>query len=217
MVTYLEPLTKSSALIQFAWKSEPGGVAVTYKMYVGVTPTASTLVLLYPGIAPYISGDPRTVGKVPYTAKIADVQRVLSLNPVMDFSNTVFYFAITYVDSTNSESAIADSTIVKVNTVGIQQPLMKDDPSINRHPYVYCDDMQRWTKAAGSSSGATIVDTADFFKANITTVFTYDGSNLSTTKSYPSDATTSGAPAKLTTYTYSGSMVSKIVVTDSTV
>jgi len=221
MVTYLEPLTKTANQILFAWKPEQGGAAVTYNMYVGLTPTPSTLVQLYDKIAPYPSKNPRSLGKVAYTADIADVQAVLGLNAVMDFTNTVFYFTITYVDSTNTESNIDLSTVVKVNTVGIQPPYMKDDPSINRHMYVFCDDLpdigQRWVKAAGSSNGAVIVDTADYFKANITTVYTYDGTDLATTKSYPSDSTTPGSPAKLTTYTFSGGVVTKIAVTDSTV
>jgi predicted membrane-bound spermidine synthase len=94
---------------------------------------------------------------------------------------------------------------------------MKDDPTMNRHIYVFNDDVQRWVKTAGSSSGAIITDTADFYKASITTVYTYDGTNLSSTKSYLSDATAAGSAAKLTTYSYSGSQLTKVVVTDSTV
>jgi len=63
-----------------------------------------------------------------------------------------------------------------------------------------------------------VVDSADFFKSNITTEYTYDGTNLSTIKSYPSDSTTAGYPAKLTAYTYTGGgLVSKIQITDSTI
>jgi len=121
------------------------------------------------------------------------------------------------VNSVGSESAIADSRVVEVPPVGIIPRTMKDDPTMNRHPYVYSDELLRWVKTAGSSSGALITSASDFYEANITTDYTYDGTNLATKLSYLSDATTSGSPAKLTTYTYTGGDLTKVEITDSTV
>ena len=216
MLTFIEPLYKSPLSIQFGWKQEPtAGPFDTYSVYVGLLSTSLTkLADSIPNVKD--NNSPQTQGRVSYKAEIAAVQALLSLPATTDFSNKVFYFAIT-VTISGSESLIANSTIVQVPPVGITTKFMKDDPTENRHGFVFSDDIQKWVKMAGSPSGATIVDAADFYKSNITTVYTYDGTNVSTIKSYLSDATTSGSPAKLTTYTYSGSKVTKVVVTDSTV
>jgi len=214
MTSVIEPLYKSKDKIQFAWKQEPG--AVSYKMYVGVTPTVTTLVSLYTKISNQVSQVPISLGKVTYDALATDVVTALSLAATTDFSNKVFYFTITFVNSLGAESARASSTVVEVPPVGITSRFMKDDPTINRHPFVFSDGLQRWVKTAGSSSGGLVVDTCDYYKANITTDYTYDGTNIKTTRSYLSDATT-GSPAKLTAYTYVGSSLTKIQITDSTV
>lgn len=211
MITYLEPLTKAPDRIDFVWKPEPG--AFSYNMYVGLSPT---MTLLYTGISASLSRETRYPGKIFYTAMLANVASVLGLSADKTFENTVFYFTITYLDSVGAESPLSGSTIVKVYPVGIHQPYMKDDPTINRHPYVFSEDLQRWVKAAGSSTGALVTTSSDFYSANVTTEYTYDGTNLSTSKSYPSDATT-GDAAKLITYTYTGSQLTKTVVTDTTV
>lgn len=215
MNSFIEPLYKSVETIQFGWKPEPYVTVDSYKVYVGLTPSAALLTALAEGISPYVSQQPSTRGKVIYSASISDIRTLLSLASTIDFGNTIFYFAITYV-SGGIESNINDSTVVEVPPVGIGPRLMKDDPTINRHPYVFSDEVQRWSKQAGSSMGAVIVDISDYYKANITTDYVYDGTNISSTKSYLSDATT-GSPAKLTTYTYTGSQVNKIAITDSTV
>jgi len=213
MISFIEPLLKSVNEIRFGWAREPG--AVSYNIYVGVISTSlSSLVTGIPDIATKASTG---LGKVVHVVGIDSVRTVLSLPATTNFGNKVLYFAITYVDSVGSESALADSTIVEVPPVGIISKLMKDDPTINRHGYVFSNELQRWSKMIGSSSGAVIMDTADFYKSNITTEYTYDGTNIETMKSYPSDATAAGSPAKLTTYTFSGSLLTKVVVTDSTV
>lgn len=214
MVNVIEPLYKSQNKIDFGWRPEVG--AVSYNIYVGLAPASVTE--LASGIDNIKSNRPMDMGKIPYSVNIADVQSLLGLTTDYDFSNTVFYFAITYLDSTGSESThapIPASNIIEVPPVGIIPRTMKDDPTMNRHPYVFSDDIQRWTKVAGSSMGAVIVDSADFFKSNITTDYVYNG-DTTTTKSYFSDATT-GSPAKLTTYTYNNGLVTKIQITDSTV
>jgi len=215
MISFIEPLYKSVEKIQFGWKPEPGVTVESYKVYAGITPTVSTLLLLADNISSQASQQPQSRGKISYDALIADVRTLLTLPSTADFGNTVFYFTITYVVA-SVESSINESIIVEVPPVGIGPRFMKDDPTINRHPYVFSDNEQRWSKQAGSARGAVIVDTSDYYKANITTDYTYDGTALSTIKSYLSDATT-GSPAKLTTYTYSGSDVTKIEITDSTV
>jgi hypothetical protein len=169
------------------------------------------------GIANVPDNVPATRYLISYTAQAADVRALLSLPASIDFSNHLFYFTITFVNSSNVESPLSGSIIVEVPPVGITVKTMRDDPSINRHGYVFSDSLQKWTKMIGSSDGATITDTADFYKMNLTTVFTWDGTNVSTVKSYPSDATLAGMPAKLTTYFYSGSTLNMIQITDSTV
>jgi len=217
MVSFIEALYKSPQSILFGWKKEPtAGPSDTYNVYVGITSAPALLTKLASGIPNIPDKAPATQGKVAYKALIGSVVTLLSLPATTDFSNKLFYFAITVVIN-GSESLIANSTIVAVPPVGIVSKYMKDDPTINRHMFAFSDDIQRWVKAAGSPSGAVITDAADFYKSNITTVYTYDGTNLATMKSYLSDATTSGSWAKLTTYTYSGSQLIKIVVTDATV
>jgi hypothetical protein len=211
MQSFIEPLYKSASAIQFGWRPEPG--AASYKVYVGLS--ATSLTLLASNISAQPSQASQDRGKVPYTAQASAVQALLGTT--LDFGNSTFFFAITYVDSTGASSLLANSTIVEVPPVGITTRFMKDDPTINRHVYYFSPDLQKWVKGVGSSSGAMVTDTADFFKANITTVYTYDTTNVKTTKSYPSDATTAGSPAKLTTYTYSGSQLTKVVIQDSTV
>lgn len=212
MVTFIESLYKSKDSIDFGWNSEPVVDVSSYNVYVGIT---QSVVLLASGVSARKSQEPKWRYKIPYTANIATVRSVLGLSATSDFTNTVFYFAITYV-SGGVESNLADSTIVEVPPVGIGPRFMKDDPTINRHGYVFSDADQRWFKQAGSSNGALMVDMSDYYKSNVTSEYTYDGTNVSAIKSYLSDATT-GSPAKLTTYTYSGSQVTKIAITDSTV
>jgi hypothetical protein len=216
MISFIEPIYKTKSSIQFGWKREPG--ASSYRIYVGLGPSISLLQLLpTPIISDIPDNTPATMGKVSYTVQIADVQTLLGIPATWDFSNKVFYFAIIYVDNYGSVSSLTDSTIVEVPPVGITVKQMKDDPTINRHDFVFSNEVQRWTKQAGSAAGAIIVDSADFFKSNITMEYTYDTTNVSTIKSYPSDATSAGMPAKLTSYTYAWSQLIKVVVTDSTV
>lgn len=216
MISFIEPIYKTKTSIQFGWKREPGAKA--YRIYAGLGPAAPLLTLLpTPEISDIPDNTPATMGKVTYKVEIVDVQALLGVPATWDFSNKAFYFAIIYQDSVGSWSAIADSTIVEVPPVGITIKQMKDDPTINRHEFVFSDEIQRWTKMAGSSSGAVFVDSADFYKSNITIDYKWDGTNLSSIKSYPSDATSAGMPAKLTTYTYTGSTLNKVSITDSTI
>ena len=213
MDSFIEPLYKATDLIKFGWSRESG--AVSYNIYVGQI--SGSLSLIYSSIPDVASQQPVGLGKVIYDVLIEDVRTTLTLASTVNFGNKTLYFAITYVDSVGAESALADSRTVEVPPVGIIPKTMKDDPTINRHPYVYSEDLLKWVKMAGSSSGALVTSESGFYKDNITTDYTYDGTNLATEKAYLSDATTAGSPAKLTTYTYSGSQLTKVVVTDSTV
>jgi hypothetical protein len=220
MVTFIEPLYKSQFSILFVWAPEPGNVAKSYNVYVGQTPvpTAPPLVLLQ-NVSNAPGTSPAAPGKVAVRIYSSSVLSALSLSSG-DFTTNTFYFTLTYVDFANSQSSLTTSKIVMVPPVGIVSSYMRDDPTTNRHPYVFSPDLQCWVKASGSSNGATIVDQSDYYKANITTVYTYDSSSrVSVVRSYPSDATMSGMPAKLTTYSYSGisTSPSKIQITDSTV
>jgi hypothetical protein len=212
MNSYIEPLYKTKNIIKFGWKPENG--AASYKMYVGLS--SINLTLLYSNISAQMSERSQDFGKVPYEASIADVQTALGLAATKDFSNTIFYFAITFVNAFGVESGITGSTVVEVFPVGIGARYMKDDPTIFRQGFVFSQDALKWAKMAGSSMGAVITDPSDFYKANIITEYTYDTTNLATVKSYLTDSTV-GSPAKLTTYTYTGTQLTKMVVTDSTV
>jgi len=213
MISVIEPLYKSKDKIIFGWKPETG--AYGYRMYVGLAP--ASLTLLYDSIGSTVSETPVSLGKISYEVYATDVQAALSISSTYDFSNKVFYFAIIYVNSAGSWSALADSTTIEVPPTSVIPRFMKDDPSMNRHPYVFAWDIQKWVKTAGSSQGAMIVDSCDYYKENITSEYTYDGTNLTQTKSYLSDMTAVGSPAKLTINTYSGSKLIKSVITDSTV
>jgi len=220
MVTFIEPLYKDTEKIVFGWNPEP--VTVTgYKVYVGLSSSASSLTYLAT-VGPTRSQSPSTVGKVVYESLIGDVQTALSIPTTWNFSNRVFYYAITYLDASGVESSIADSRVVMVPPTGILGKEMKEDPTINRHLYVFSDDRQRWVKMAGSSGGAVAVDSSEFYLLNTITERSYDASgNVTTSKTYLSDATFSGSYAKLVTYEYSDlsnpTKPTKITVTDSTV
>jgi len=215
MDSFIEPLYKARDLITFAWARESG--AASYKIYVGVLPGTATLVEVVAGIPDVAAQVPVGRGKVVYDVDIEDVRTALSLASTVNFGNSIFYFAITYVNAVGSESALADSTVVEVPPQGILPKEMKDDPAIRRHPFVFDDENIRWVKQAGSSRGAMINDPSAFYATNTTTEYTYDGTNIATEKIYMSDATAAGSPAKLITYTYSGSDLTKKEITDSTV
>lgn len=212
MITFIEPLYKTGDYIDFGWNPEPGATA--YRMYVGLA--SGSMSLVYDNIGPDRSERAADRGKVPYRAEIADVLTAAGLT-TGSFLDTVFWFAITYKNSVGAWSVLSDSTPVEVPPVGITPRFMRDDPTINRHNFVFSHDLQKWVKGAGTSSGALVVDTADFYKSNLTTEYTYDGTNVATVKSYSSDTSVAGSPAKLTTYMYTGSQVTKISITDSTV
>ena len=216
MITVVEALDKTKDKLQLGWNKEPEAVA-SYKLYAGLSPIVGAMTLLKSDINPQVSEQPGSRRKVTYEAQIADVRTALSLSAAIDFTNITLYWTLTWVDAAGTESPIADSTIVEIPPVGIDRKTRKDDPTVNRFMYGFSDEIYRWVKMAASSNGGLAVDTSDYYKANITTEYTYDGTNLATAKSYLSDRTVAGSPAKLTTYTYSGSDVIKVVVTDSTV
>jgi hypothetical protein len=215
MVTFIEPLFKSSASIKFGWNPEPGVAVSSYNIYVGKVP--GTLTKIVSGINPRVSNDTPAYKKIVYDVPIALVISTLSLSATVTFDTLDLYWAITYVDSLGSESSITDSTIVEVPPVGITGKTQREDPTSNRHIFGFSDQLQKWIKAASSSSGAIIVSSSGYYQDNITTATTYDASGRPLIeKFYRSDMTEVGAPAKLATYTY-GSGTSLKVVTDSTV
>ena len=213
MNSFVESIYKTPNTVTLGWAREAG--ADTYKLYVSSVATVASMVLLAQNIPDVPHEQPTGRGKVVYPVSISSVQAALSLASTLTFANTAFYFAITYV-SGGVESSLNNSTIVEVLPVGVTVKFMKDDPAINRHGYVFSDEDYKWYKMSGSTKGALAVDVSDYYKVNITSDFTYDGTNISTIKSYLSDATT-GSPAKLTSYTYGGGLVTKIVISDSTV
>lgn len=218
MKSFIEPLNKTSTSIQFGWNPEaPTGVA-SYNVYVGQIPTALNPVPLISGIGPRVSNEPGSFKKVTCDVSIDSVRNLLGIPAVFDFSTLVLYFAITYVDSYGSESLLSNSTVVEVPPVGIYGKTMKEDPTQNRHMFGFSDEIQRWIKVAATGKGALIMDTNSYYSSNMVTEYTRDSSgNILTEKSYFSDRTTAGSPAKLTTYSYSSGFVSKTVVVDSTV
>ena len=218
MKSFIEPLNKTATQIQFGWNPEsPTGVA-SYNVYVGQMPNGLNPTPLVSGIGPRSSNEPGSYKKVTCDVSIDSVRNLLGIPTVFDFSTLVLYFAITYVDSYNNESALSASTVVEVPPVGIYGKTMKEDPTQNRHIFGFSDEIQRWIKVAATGKGALIIDSSDFFKANMITEYTRDSSgHVLTEKSYFSDRTTAGSPAKLTTYSYSSGFVSKTVIVDSTV
>jgi hypothetical protein len=216
MVTFIEPLSKAFDKIRFGWNPEPVSGVQGYNVYVGQTP--NNLSLLASNVSPIQSSDTPFIKKIPYCASIYNVTLLLGISTTYDFSTLRLYWAITYIDATGTESSITLSKVVEVPPVGINPKTKREDPVTNRNMYIFSDELQKWIKGAGSESGAFIVDTCDYFKANVTSVYTRDTSgNVLTLKSYLSDMTTPGSPAKLTTYSYTSGYVSKVVVVDSTV
>jgi len=215
MVSRIEPLYKAPNKIDFGWFKESGDVEY-YNVYVGQN--SGSLSKLESNIPNTASELGRFLGKIAYTAAISSVRNILSLSLEKDFSNTILYWAITTVDSAGSESSISDSIVVTVYPTGIDPKLKKDDHTIDRLIYGFSDSQMRWTKLSASSDGALITDSGSgFYSANMITEYSYDGTNLKTERIYPSDQTSSGSPAKLITYEYSGGMLTKKTVTDSTV
>jgi hypothetical protein len=213
----MEVLYKSREKLTAAWNSEPSIEVLSYNVYVGVVPVLTSLTLLKEGVPAYLSDTIGSLKKVACEVNITEVRTVLGLASTVDFSSRVFYFAITYVDALG-ESAIADSILVELHPQGIGPKTRNcDNPMYERFCFGFCDDIQKWIKLQSTINGGLIISPSDFHKANITTEYTYDGTNLATMKSYPSDMTAAGAPAKLTAYSYTGSAVTKVIVTDSTV
>jgi len=218
MNSFIEPLNKTADKIQFGWKSESPTGVTSYNIYAGQVPAAASLTKLVSGIAPQTSNEPGSYKKVTYDVTIDSVRTLLGIPTTFSFANLLLYFAITYVDSYGTESAIADSVVVEVPPVGIYGKTMKEDPTQNRHIYGFSDELQRWIKGASTGRGALIVDTSDYFKANMITQYTRDSSgNVLTALSYFGDRTTAGSPAKLVTYDYTSGYVSMVTVSDSTV
>lgn len=218
MQSALEALWKSNEKLIVGWTPEPGVQVSSYNIYVGLAPVLTSLTKVQERVSPYASDTPQTKGKVTANVLIADVRTALGLSSDINFGNKLFYFAITYLDSAAVESAIADSVLVTVPPVGIvSRARNSDNLTYESYNLGFSDDSQHWVKMAATGMGAAIISQSDFHKANITTEYTYDGTNLSTVKAYPSDQTVPGSPAKLTTYEYSGSQVTKMTVTDSTV
>jgi hypothetical protein len=218
MQTAFEALWKSKEKMMAGWSPEPTVQVSSYNIYIGLAPVLSSLTLLKSGVSPYRSDVPQALKKVAVELQIAEVRTALGLSTTIDFSNTLFYFAITYLDSAMVESAIADSILVTVPPVGIgSRERNADNQVYESYNFGFCDQSQKWVKIAATTSGAILTSSSDFYSANITTEYTYDGTNVATIKTYPSDMTVAGSPAKLTSYSYSGSQVTKVVVSDSTV
>lgn len=222
MNTFIEPLYKDPLKIIFGWSPESGVTVASYNVYIGLVPTIANLVSLATGVKPDQSKQASTRGKIVYEAEIADVRTALSLSSDKDFSNTTFYLAITYVDNASVESSLSDSRVVTVPPTGIFPKEMKEDPTINRHLFEFSENRQRWIKVCGSEAGGIAVDQNDFYRINTVSEYTYDASgSVLTAKSYLSDNTAAGAPAKLIIYEYNDptnpTKATKITVSDSTV
>ena len=215
MITFVEALYKANDNLKLGWNPEPGRVAASYRLYVGLVPAAASLTTLVSTVSAQASQLPGERGKVTVDVSITLVRSTLGLPVTVDFSNVLLYWAITYLDFAGAESA--KSTVVEIPPVGITTRYMKDDPTINRHMWGFSDGNYRWVKAAASSNGGLITAASNYYLPNTVTEYTYDGTNLATTKTYLSDKTTAGSPAKLVSYTYSGSTVTRVAITDSTV
>ena len=216
MITFIEPLYKGDNKIQFGWNPEPALGVASYNIYVGQVP--GTLTKFVTGISTRVSDNPINLKKVAYDVTIESVRTALSLPATSDFSNLVLYFAITYTDIAGADSPIGDSRVVEVPPVGILGKYKKEDPTSNRNIFGFSEEAQRWVKVAVSAGGALLVNSSDIFVPNVTTAYTRDSTGqVLTAKTYWSDRTTAGSPAKLFTYSYTGASVSKVTVTDSTV
>jgi len=215
MQTYVEILDKAKDRLLLGWTPEPTTVK-SYNLYAGLIGLPGSLSLLQSNISPQIS---MRVGikKVITEVLIDDVRTLLGISDTSDFSNTVVYFAITYLNAAGIESTLTDSTVVEALPVGIVPKYRKDDPTVNRFMFGFSEDVWAWVKLMASSGGALITDSCGLYASNTVTEYTYDGTNVKTMKIYYADQTTTGSPAKLTTYEYSGSDVIKVTVTDSTV
>lgn len=216
MITSVEALYKANTLLKLGWNPEPV-IVTSYNLYVSLIASVSSMTSLMTGIKARPSDQPVDRGKIGVDVDISDVRTALSLPITVDFSNVTLFFTITYVNSAGITSALADSIIVEIPPVGITTRYRKDDPTVNRFIYGFSEEELKWVKAAASGMGALIVDVSDFYKANIVSEYTYDATDIKTIKSYFSDKTAAGYPAKLTTYTYSGGFITKSVITDTTV
>jgi len=217
MVTTVDALYKSADKLILGWSPERNVSVESYSLYVGLVRQTTSLVLLQAGISIQTSSNPGEIGKIVFPALIADVRTALSLPATVNFANTEFFFAVTYTNSAGVESALADSIISEVPPVGITTKYRKDDPTANRMIFGFSEEAWRWVKAAASAGGALITDACAFYQTNTVTEYKYDGTNLSSMKSYLADRTTAGSPAKLVTYAYTGSVVNKVTVSDTTV
>jgi hypothetical protein len=216
MQSFPEALYKSTDNISLGWNPEPGNVSA-YNLYVGYVPAAGSLTRLDSSIGSRPSTLPGNYGKVVIDVSLSDVSAALGSPLTGSFSNSLLYFALTTINSVGTESNISNSVVSEIPPVGVLARVQREDPTSNRHVWGFSDELQKWSKAAASGRGALITDPSDYYKANITTEYTWDGTNLASTRSYLSDLTASGSPAKLTTYEYTGSQLDKVIIIDSTV
>ena len=220
MISVVEVIRKTAVGLELGWKPEPGVNVINYKLYCSTVPTAASMSLLRDNINPAVKrADTPGLGKVYLPISQTEIQTVLGSSVLL--SETTIYLLLTYVD-VSGESLLSASTIVEVPPTGIILEYLRDDPTINRSPFVFSHDRQRWVKTAGSSSGALITSSSIFNTSNEITEYTYDSSgSVATAKSYLPDATTAGCPAKLITYTYGDpswpTKPTKVVITDSTI
>lgn len=213
-MTTIEALYKSLNKMTMGWTPDPD--AASYKVYAGMTADFSSMTMLVENINTRSSDAPGDRGKVVYNAALADVISALGLPATTTFGNVALWWAVTTVDANGVETS--DPNTVKIYPVGVEQSHRKDDPTANRHMHAFSEEIYRWVKLAASSDGALVTDAAGgFFATNTVTEYTYDGTNLATEKTYLSDATAAGSPAKLKTYEYSGGDLIKVTITDSTV
>lgn len=221
MQATVNSLWKQSDTMVLGWKPDssidPADIK-NYKIYVGLANLSTALVLLGDNINPQVSELPAHRGNVVYQATIADVRSVLSLPTTINFTNVLLYYAVTYVNHSGVESTLANSTISESLPAGIEPKQRKDDPTAYRQIFGFNDNDYRWVKLAASNNGGVAVDSADFYRINTITEYTYTGGgDVSTAKSYLSDRTWAGSPAKLIINEYSGSNLIKTTVMDSTV
>jgi len=215
MATTVDALQKSTSKLLLAWSPVLG--VQSYNLYGGLVNLSGSLVLLKTTVPPITSQKPGEVGKIAVEVTIEEVRTTLSLTSIADFSNTQFFFAVTSMNTAGVWSAIADSPIATIPPVGITIKYQKDDPGGNRHMFGFSEEAWRWVKVMASSGGALVTDSNAFYAMNTVTAYTYDTTNVSSMKIFLSDHTTAGSPAKLYSYEYTGSLVSKVTVTDSTV
>lgn len=184
-VPNLQVLYRRNGDIMFGWKPLKRNQAKYYKLYASATATGA-----YTLVQDKIPNEvDKTVyrGKVVYQVKDSDIP--ILPNPQYPSEQggvvphtTRYYFKLTFVDPTSTESSIASSPATLVLPPQIEPFFENEDEVKNNHNMVWVEERKRWEKMRANEDGELVVDAnvtvGDITVENIKVAARPDGTTL---------------------------------------